>query len=159
MAYSEARKEQVLKRMLSPQAPSLATLARETGIASSTLWRWRHKLLPSGSPMNSSSKTPQQKAQLVLESLSLSPLELGPFLRLHGVCEADLLAWKQLLLNALEAPAADVASKAQLRELKAKTKRLERELLRKDKALAEAAALLILQKKIQSMWADEDTNT
>ena len=36
-----------------------------------------------------------------------------------------------------------------------KTRRLEKELRRKDKALAEAAALLVLQKKAQAIWGDD----
>jgi transposase len=38
-------------------------------------------------------------------------------------------------------------------------KKLERELRRKEKALAEAAALLVLQKKVQAIWGDEDDDT
>ncbi len=36
---------------------------------------------------------------------------------------------------------------------------LERQLRRKDKALAEAAALLVLQKKAQALWGDADDDT
>jgi len=36
---------------------------------------------------------------------------------------------------------------------------LEKELRRKDKALAETAALLVLKKKVQEIWGDEDENT
>ncbi|MES9906392.1 MAG: IS3 family transposase, partial [Sedimenticola sp.] len=35
---------------------------------------------------------------------------------------------------------------------KKKTRQLEKELRRKEKALAEAAALLILEKKVQAIW-------
>lgn len=43
-----------------------------------------------------------------------------------------------------------------MRTLKDENTRLKRELVRKDKALAEAAALLILQKKFRALWEDED---
>ena len=43
-----------------------------------------------------------------------------------------------------------------LRQAKQKNEQLERELRRKDKALAEAAALLVLQKKFQSLWEVEE---
>lgn len=42
-----------------------------------------------------------------------------------------------------------------LQSLKADNSRLERELLRKDKALAEAAALLVLQKKFRALLGGE----
>jgi transposase-like protein len=51
---------------------------------------------------------------------------------------------------------ATTATRQELRELKEQQKRLERELTRKDKALAEAAALLVLQKKFQALWKDKD---
>lgn len=40
-----------------------------------------------------------------------------------------------------------------------RVRELERELRRKDKALAEAAALLVLQKKVQALWGDGDDDT
>ena len=43
-----------------------------------------------------------------------------------------------------------------LRHARQKNEQLERELRRKDKALAEAAALLVLQKKFQAMWEAEE---
>jgi len=160
MAYPPERQEQVLKRMLSEPSLSILELADETGISKSTLTRWRHALSPGASSMSKTSKSAQEKARLVFESASLTDAQLGPFLRLHGICEADLLQWKQTLLqgHALE-PVGQPSSKKELRELKAKNKALERELARKEKALAEAAALLVLQKKLHQLWEDEDTNT
>jgi hypothetical protein len=38
-------------------------------------------------------------------------------------------------------------------------RKLERELARKEKALAEAAALLVLKKKVEDLWEDEDDDT
>ena len=45
------------------------------------------------------------------------------------------------------------------RVVKKRIKDLEKELLRKDRALAEAAALLVLKKKAQDLWEDEDDDT
>ena len=43
----------------------------------------------------------------------------------------------------------------EIKQLKQAKKQLEKELLRKDRALAEAAALLVLQKKLHALWGDE----
>ena len=49
------------------------------------------------------------------------------------------------------------SSSAENRQLKNENKALKKELRRKEKALAEAAALLILQKKANRLWGyDED---
>ena len=44
----------------------------------------------------------------------------------------------------------------ELRDLKDENVKLKRDVARKDKALAEAAALLILQKKFRALWEQED---
>jgi len=45
--------------------------------------------------------------------------------------------------------------KEQVKASNQKLKELERELMRKEKALAEAAALLVLKKKVQNLWGED----
>src|SRR5262249_48623407 len=97
--------------------------------------------------------TSEQKLRVVLESLKLSEEELGAFLRREGLHEADLREWRESALEALEP-----ASKKRTKETK-RVRELEKELRRKEKALAEAAALLVLQKKVQAIWGAGDDDT
>jgi len=99
----------------------------------------------------------EEKLQAVIEGATLSEADLGAFLRRQGLHEAQLTQWRQLVLSGLKrAPKRPgKASTAQGRRVR----ELERELARKEKALAEAAALLILKKKVQQIWGDEDDNT
>jgi hypothetical protein len=53
-------------------------------------------------------------------------------------------------------PAKPAADATEVRKLKGELATLQRELNRKEKALSEAAALLVLQKKYQALWEDED---
>jgi len=101
--------------------------------------------------------TPEEKLQAVIEAASIPEEELGAFLRRQGVHEAQLREWRQQLLQGLEQPAPG-ARKKRTPEAR-RVRQLERELERKDKALAEAAALLVLQKKVQALWGDEDDDT
>lgn len=98
------------------------------------------------------------------------PLEgdaFGALLRREGLHEAQVAAWRAAAAEALSAEAApggasNSAQRQELAEMKKRVKELEREALRKDKALAEAAALLLLEKKLQSIgWhsAVESTGT
>ena len=101
--------------------------------------------------------TAEEKLQVVVEAAAEPETELGAFLRRQGLHEAQLQQWRQQVLAALEQRTTRTSKKStpearQLREL-------ERELARKDKALAEAAALLILKKKAQAIWGDEDDTT
>jgi transposase len=99
----------------------------------------------------------EEKLQAVIEASSVSEEDLGAFLRRQGLHEAQLTQWRQLVLSGLKkAPKrSGRASTAQGRRVR----ELEQELARKEKALAEAAALLILKKKVQQIWGDEDDNT
>jgi transposase-like protein len=100
-------------------------------------------------------RTPDEKLAMVLEASRLSDEELGEFLRRNGLHEADLTRWRGEALAGLgnrrqEKPRSSDAKR--IREL-------EKELRRKDKALAETAALLVLQKKVQAIWGDGDDDT
>ena len=78
--------------------------------------------------------------------------ELGEFLRRSGLHEATLAEWRAAALEGLAPRKVSGKEGKRVREL-------ERELRRKERALAEAAALLVLQKKAQAIWGDEDENT
>jgi hypothetical protein len=100
-------------------------------------------------------RTPDEKLALVLEASRLGDEELGEFLRRNGLHEADLSRWRGEALSGL-------GNRRQANPRGTEVKRireLEKELRRKDKALAEAAALLVLQKKVQAIWGDGDDDT
>ena len=98
----------------------------------------------------------EEECAVMLEAASLSDDELGAFVRGKGLRQGNLIQWRQDMLTALG------AAKARSSRPSAETRRireLERELARKEKALAEAAALLLLKKKVQVLWGDEDDTT
>lgn len=85
------------------------------------------------------------------ETHALSGEALQAWCREHGLFVHHLSGWK----TALCAPAKAAGDAGQWRSLKEKNEQLKRELLRKEKALSEAAALLMLQKKFRALWEDE----
>ena len=91
---------------------------------------------------------------------ALGPDELGAFLRREGVHEAELEQWRAAVVEGAMSALEGVATRPSSRG--ADTKRLkerERQIRRKDKALAETAALLVLQKKVHEIWGDGDDDT
>jgi transposase len=84
--------------------------------------------------------------------------EFGAFLRRKGLHAAQLAEWRLQALSGLQGRGSRADRKAANVEAR-RVRDLERELKRKDKALAEAAALLILKKKVQEIWGDEDDDT
>jgi putative transposase len=100
-------------------------------------------------------RSAEDKMRLVLEASQLSEDELGAFLRREGLHEAELDQWRDAMMSGLKPAASKRARSNEARRVR----ELEKELRRKDKALAEAAALLVLQKKVQALWGDEDDDT
>ena len=168
--YSEKFRARMVEKMAGPQPLTALALAAETGVCQSTLSRWlreattlrqkmakRHgdeeqKLVAADAPQRSG----EEKFSLVLEAATVSEAELGEWLRRKGVHAAQLEEWRTQAMAGLAGAAKrskdNAADARQIRQL-------ERELARKDKALAEAAAIIVLQKKVQAIWGDEDDDT
>jgi transposase len=170
--YSETFKIKMVKRMLSPNARPVLTLSREAGVPEPTLYRWRNAATLGGMASHGSDDkagmkppqewTPEEKFAVVLEAAAIPDAELGGFLRRKGVHEAQLREWRRQALTGLSGHQERKASAEEarrVRELESALKRSERELKRKDQALAETAALLVLKKKAQEIWGDEDDDT
>lgn len=158
----KARKEAILSKMLAPHPPSIRELAQREGISEATLYNWRHQLRREGRPVpehdrSSDNWSAQTKFAVVVETLSLSETELAEYCRAKGLYPEQVLRWREISIQAhAETGATDAASAQQNKAQRKQIKRLEREVLRKDKALAEAAALLILQKKLRALWGENE---
>ena len=96
-----------------------------------------------------------EKLSAVVHCGGLGDEDLGRYLREQGLHEEQLHEWRQQCEQSLD-PRAQAQRE---RELQKDNRRLGRELLRKEKALAEAAALLVLSKKMRALWGDEGENT
>jgi transposase len=147
-------------------------LADETGVHQTTLSRWlrqagidtipymSHDTKPSGNtPRRPRDWSLQEKLQVLQEASTLSDQELGGYLRRKGLHEAQLEQWRASVAEVLGNPKPKPKMSKEHRMDKKRIQELERELRRKDKALAETAALLVLKKKVQAIWGDEDDDT
>ena len=163
MGYSLERKESVLKKMLPPDNQSIAQLSKAEGIAEATLYNWRSQSRSQGRLMPDSDNSPtgwtsMDKFAAVMESMAISEAEIAQYCRQKGIYPEQLTQWRKACEQANDW---NRASEKQLKEAtqsdRKKMKCLEKELARKEKALAEAAALLVLGKKFNAMFgAPED---
>jgi len=97
------------------------------------------------------------KFAAVAECASLSEIEVGEYCRRKGLYPEQLAAWRQAFLSGMAPPKAQPkVDREQARQDQKRIKQLERELRRKDKALAETAALLVLRKKLNDYWGVDD---
>jgi len=157
--YPTEFKEQALSKARERGTKTLQNIADELNLSLGTLKNW---LKESGStqghvlPTNTSAATwnAAQRLTALLESHALKDQTLHAWCREKGLFEHQLRQWQRDFCQ-IDKPAATAADAA-LRQAKQKSDQLERELRRKDKALAEAAALLVLQKKFQALWEDEE---
>lgn len=158
--YSPERKEALLRRLLPPESIPLAQLAREAGVSEQTLYNWRRKLKEQGSLVPEPSKNVEtwssaEKFAVVLETAAFNEAELAEFCRSRGLLVEQIAAWKQACMAAnAKADTQAKVLREQLAQEKKRSKKLERELQRKDKALAETAALLVLRKKLNAIWGE-----
>ena len=148
MQYSQAFRQKLVQKMMGPHARSATALSAEVGIPQPTLSRWLReahtweavsKSKPKKSPPTKK-WPPQEKLRVVHETSTLSEEELGEYLRREGVREGQLAQWRE----ALEGAVSGTQKKAKASPEAKRLKELERELRRKDKALAEVSALLLL---------------
>ncbi len=163
--YSPERREAVLKKLLPPQSRSVPGVALEEGISEQTLYNWLKQLRAEGKPvLHSGQKTDAWSAEakfaVVVETASLSEEELSRYCREKGLYPEHVREWKAACIaGAQSAPALNAAHKHQRAADRTRIKQLERELNRKEKALAEAAALLVLRKKLRALYGEEDEDS
>lgn len=154
-SYSKEFKEAIVAKILTPGNRSRAEICEEAGVKNSTVANWiqSHARMPGMSKKSSKNWSAEEKLKSIIEISSMSEEELGLYLRREGLLSHQLVEWRLEILESLTKKRKN-ASQKDLRDVKIKS--LEREVLRKDKALAEAAALLILQKKANLIWDKED---
>lgn len=159
--YTEAFREQALEKVYRRGQRTISTVADELNMNTGTLkgWMKKHqKPTPETTPVASKRPndwTAAERLKVLMESHGLAEEELNAFCRKKGLFAHHLEQWKKTFESDSMEGRSNSASI--LRELKTKNQSLNKELKRKEKALAEAAALLVLQKKFQAFWADKES--
>jgi transposase-like protein len=162
MTYPAERKAAVIAKMLPPHNTSLRQLSQEEGISEGTLARWRSEARSRGQLLPDAHAGPEgwtarDKFAAVLETAAMNETELSEYCRRRGLYREQLSAWRTACERANDWDRS--AARQIARETKDDRKRiheLERELARKEKALAEAAALMILRKKVDAIWGPKE---
>jgi len=154
--YGQAMKDRVVARLLPPESLPIETLSQEVGISVTTLERWRGEALTR--PARERAWSAAARLEAVVATAALDEAGQNAWCREHGLYRSELERWRQGASEALADPGEARASRAETQADRKRIKELERELRRKDKALAETAALLVLSKKLSAIFlggADE----
>ncbi len=176
MQFPEMFKRKMIQKLAGPNAISATALSKQIDVSQATLSRWLREagVEPTVASFNNTDHNPktglimpqrrpedwnpEEKLTAVLEAASLSEDQLGAFLRDKGLHETYLQQWRMRMLSGLGKTPKAKKTKRSSADAK-RIRSLEKELKRKDKALAETAALLILKKKALEIWGDEDDDT
>jgi len=147
---------------------TLLTISESLGIGQSTLGKWlikakNNELTISSSKGINKEKRPQdltlkERFDLVLKCASLNDTQVSRICREQGLYPHHIKQWELDFVSSKNNNAGASSNQSEVKEMKKTIKKLERELKRKDKALAEAAALLVLQKKVQDIWGENEDN-
>ena len=136
--------------MLPPESAALEVVSRAVGVSAGTLERWREDA--QSKPARARSWTAAARLEAVVTTAPMDQAARSAWCRGHGAFVVELDKWRANCAAALADPEEARASPQATRSDRKRIKELERELLRKDRALAETAALLVLSKKVQAIF-------
>jgi transposase-like protein len=169
--YSQAFKIQAVEKvLLRADNVTIKEVANVLGVDVSSLNRWRieakqHTLNATSTkenPLLTQEKRPQdwtleERFNMVLRCAALEGEALSEYCREQGIYPHHVAQWKVDFVSGNTEHNKPV-SRTEIKNLKHENNVLKKELNRKDKALAETAALLVLQKKVHEIWgSDEDS--
>lgn len=162
MAYSKELKDSIIAKMLPPKNQSISDIQQETGIPEGTLKKWRAEIrqqgfaAPSGQQQSEEWST-RDKFLIVVETATLSEIELAEYCRSKGLYVEQVKSWQDNCIQANGGVAQELAlAKRREKEKENELKTIKKELQRKESALAETAALLVLRKKADAIWGEPE---
>jgi transposase-like protein len=162
MQYSNELREAVLRRLLPPQNESINKVASAEGISEQTLRNWLAKAKTGGTSASDFERpadkwSTQDKFLIVVETASMNEEALAEYARKKGLYVDQIKSWRDACLNANGGVAKEAARlHKELKATERENRKLGKELARKEKALAETAALLVLRKKADAIWGDNE---
>ena len=148
--YGQEFKDRVVARLLPPESASVQAVAREVGVGEQTLQRWLSEAL--SRPARERAWTAAARLEAVIATAAMDETSRSAWCRQNGVYPQQLQQWRQSAVQALAEPEEARASPQQTKQDRRRIRELEREVRRKDKALAETAALLVLSKKVSAIF-------
>jgi transposase-like protein len=159
--YTQEFRDSMVKKMLPPESIPVAELSNETGISKAALHAWKTKAAAGGNVISTSKHSEKysskEKFLIVLESYSMNESALAAYCRTKGLYVEQIKQWRDICASAnanSEKSSKDLRTELHIE--KSKVKDLEKDLNRKEKALAETAALLVLRKKLHAIWGDPE---
>jgi transposase-like protein len=150
-----------VEQMTPPLNRSVVELAKETGVTTVSLRAWRNTareqgMVVPGNGKQSDKWSSADKFRVVLETAPLSEAELSEYCRRKGIQPEQIRQWRAACEQANTQAESGLAQRREEQAAQKRIRDLERELKRKNAALAETAALLVLRKKAEAIWGRDE---
>lgn len=162
MEYPAQLKETVVRKALAREMTQ-EEIARTHGVSKSAVQQWLRMArargetaMVDGEDRRARDWSAQERFAALVETDGMSEEELGAWCRRHGLHSHELAQWRRDALAGTAPATGDGEARSQTKRLRQEVVALRKELNRKDKALAETAALLVLQKKAQLLWGEDE---
>ena len=160
MRYSEGFKASIMRKLVDGSGRTVYQVAKETGVSVQTIQSWHERLKSgklamngSGADLTPSQRSPGEKLALLLESKTIPEDARGEWLRQNGLHSEHLPLWELELSTMVRDKQADLME--ELKNARKQNKELQKELARKDKALAEALVIITLKKKYPKLFSED----
>ena len=150
--YSNEFKERAVARLLPPESAEISRVSQEIGVSVATLERWRADAL--SRPARERAWTAAARLVAVIVTAAMDEAQRSAWCREKGVFPSDLQQWRDSAMAALAQPEEARATAQETRANRRRIKELEKDLRRKEKALAETTALLVLRKKLEAIFRE-----
>jgi transposase len=154
--YGQAFKDRAVARLLPPESASPEAVSSEIGVSAATLQRWRSDKLAEPGAAVRRTWTAAARLEAVITTAAMDEASRNAWCREHGVFTQQLQQWRAHAMHSLadgdSPPAASRQAQIERHSDRKRIKELERELRRKERALAETAALLVLSKKVEAIF-------
>lgn len=148
--YGKRFKDRAVARLLPPESGALEVVAFDVGIGAGTLARWRDEAQAKVTATRG--WTADARLDAVITTTAMDEVGKNAWCREHGLFRVDLESWRTTAIAALGVSQATRVRPSTSLPDRQRIKELERNLLRKDRALAETAALLVLSKKVGAIF-------
>ena len=153
-------KKTIVEKALNRKDKTLVEIASENNIGLSTLQRWLHRYNEEGTPntkgvsaLTVTMLSRTEQFEHLLATSKLDDVGLGAYCRERGLYSFQLQQWKNEFMSH-DNKQKNHEAKAEIKSLRTENKLLKQDLYRKDKALAETTALLVLKKKADLLFGD-----
>lgn len=158
--YSSEFKKAAVEKFLIRGSRPVAAIVEEIGVPYATLYQWRSDFAKVGGmrkPSRPQDRSSAEKLKVLNEYEAAAVDERGELLRRSGVHREHVEAWTEQVHAALRVGAIGKhVARSERAQDRRRIKELEKDVRRKDRALAETVALLVLKKKADLIWGTEE---